>query len=95
LRAINVYRPAGDDRRNRTENHQLHDRPRRSPHTNRERIPNVSTARATILGKPIARYGGWRGDVMGRTYVQVKEVKMMKIVIRTVESVKSTQWPDS
>jgi hypothetical protein len=32
---------------------------------------------------------------MGRTYVEVKEVKMMKIVIRTVESVKSTQWPDS
>jgi len=33
--------------------------------------------------------GGWRG------HVDVREVRWMKIIVRSVESVKSTQWPDS
>jgi len=35
------------------------------------------------------RNGGWRG------HIDVREVRLMKIIVRSVESVKSTNSPDS
>jgi hypothetical protein len=59
-------------------------------------MSNVSTASATIVGKPASQPRGTaRRRHGGGAYVDAKEVKVMKIVVRTVESVKSTQLPDS